>query len=185
MRKFIRVNHKIRVPQVRCVGAAGEQVGIISTSDALRLAQAAGLDLVEIAPNAEPPVCRILDYGKYQYEEHQREKLARKRQGSTVLKEMKFHSNVEEHDYQTKLRHILEFLEKGHRVKATLVFRGRENEHRDLGYAVFNRLIKDCEVQGISESPPRLFGHMLVLMFRPQQSKQDKKPAGKPEAAAS
>jgi len=135
----------------------------------MRLADSRGLDLVEISPNANPPVCRIMNFGKYRYEESRKEKQARKHQASTVVKEMKFHVNVEEHDYRTKLNHILEFLKKGHRVKASLRFRGRENEHRELGYALINRLIKDCEALGVSESPPRMFGNNLMIMLRPQK----------------
>ena len=153
--------------QIRCISDTGEQLGVISTSDALRLAEARGMDLVEISPSANPPVCRIMNFGKYRYEESRKEKMARKHQASTVVKEMKFHANVEEHDYHTKLVHIQEFLKKGHRVKASLLFRGRENEHRDLGFALINRLIKDCEPIGVAESPPRLFGNNLVTLLRP------------------
>jgi translation initiation factor IF-3 len=155
------------VLQVRCISPTGEQLGVISTSDAMRQAEAAGLDLVEISPNANPPVCRIMNFGKYRYEESRKEKLARKHQASTVVKEIKFHVNVEEHDYQTKLHHIQEFLQKGHRVKASLLFRGRENEHRDLGFALINRLIKDCEAVGHAEAPPRMFGNNLLTMLQP------------------
>lgn len=126
-----------------------------------------GLDLVEISPHTNPPVCRIMNFGKYRYEESRREKLARKHQASTTVKEMKFHMNVEDHDYQTKLHHILEFLQKGHRVKTSLLFRGRENEHREIGFALFSRLTKDCEIQGVPEMPPRLFGNNLVMLLRP------------------
>ncbi len=153
--------------QVRCISDTGEQLGVISTSDAMRLAEARGLDLVEISPTANPPVCRIMNFGKYRYEESRKEKMARKHQAATVVKEMKFHVNVEEHDYQTKLNHIREFLTRGHRVKASLLFRGRENEHRDLGYALMNRMIKDCEALGVAETPPRMFGNNLIIMLRP------------------
>ncbi|MBU4198700.1 MAG: translation initiation factor IF-3 [Verrucomicrobia bacterium] len=156
--------------QIRCISDTGEQLGVISTSDAMRLAEARGMDLVEISPTANPPVCRIMNFGKYRYEESRKEKLARKHQSSTVVKEMKFHVNVEEHDYQTKLNHIIEFLKKNHRVKASLLFRGRENEHRDLGYAMMNRLIKDCEPVGSAEAPPRMFGNNLMIMLRPAKS---------------
>lgn len=164
----VRVNNRIRVPQVRCIAANGEMLGVISTSEALKTAFASGLDLVEISPAANPPVCRIMNFGKYKYEESRKEKMARRQQTSVVLKEMKFHANVEENDYQTKLRHIREFLEKGHRVKASLMFRGRENEHREIGFELFKRLVKDCEPAGVSEMPPKLFGNNLVLLLRAQ-----------------
>jgi len=168
IRTFVRVNNRIRVPQVRCIGANGEMLGVISTSEALKTAFAVGLDLVEISPDAKPPVCRIMNFGKYKYEESRREKQARRQQSTVLLKEMKFHANVEEHDYQTKLRHIQEFLQKGHRVKASLMFRGRENEHRDLGFELFKRLSKDCAPYGVAESAPRLMGNNLMLMIRGQ-----------------
>lgn len=153
--------------QIRCISDTGEQLGLISTSDALRLAGDRELDLVEVSPHAKPPVCRIMDFGKYRYEESRKDKLAKKHQGSTVIKEIKFHVNVEDHDYRTKLTHIQEFLQKGHRIKVSLMFRGRENEHRDLGYNLINRLIKDCEAVGVAESPPRMFGNNMVTIIRP------------------
>ena len=157
-------------------------LGVISTSEALKLAFASGLDLVEISPTANPPVCRIMNFGKFKYEESRKEKMERRQQAGTTVKEMKFHANVEEHDYQTKLRHIHEFLEKGHRVKASLMFRGRENEHRDIGFELFKRLIKDCDPLGVSEVPPRLFGNNLILLLRPQNS--GKKPEAPPKPAS-
>lgn len=160
------------------IGADGKQVGVLTTSEAIRMAESHGLDLVEISPTAVPPVCRIMDYGKFKYEENQREKQARKNQVSVILKEVKFHSNVDDHDFETKANHIRGFLEKGHRVKTSLFFRGRENEHRDLGYKLFTRLIKDCESCGAPEAPPRLFGNNLVVMFR---SIKGAKPESKPE----
>jgi translation initiation factor IF-3 len=135
----------------------------------LKLALSKNLDLVEISPNANPPVCRIMNFGKFRYEESRREKLARKHQVQVLLKEMKFHANVENHDYLTKMHHIHSFLEKGCRVKVSLLFRGRENEHRELGYGLFNRLIKDCEDIGAPESSPRLFGNNLIMLLHPQR----------------
>jgi translation initiation factor IF-3 len=144
IRTSTRVNYRIRVPEVRCISDTGEQIGIIATGEALKLALSNDLDLVEISPNANPPVCRIMNFGKFRYEESRRDKMARKHQVRVELKEMKFHANVEDHDYCTKMHHIRAFLEKGCRVKTSLLFRGRENEHRELGYGVFTRLIKDC-----------------------------------------
>ena len=168
IRTSTRVNNRIRVPQVRCISDTGEQIGIIATGDALKLALSKDLDLVEISPNANPPVCRIMNFGKFRYEESRRDKLARKHQVQVDLKEMKFHANVEDHDYCTKMQHIRAFLEKGCRVKTSLLFRGRENEHRELGYGLFTRLIKDCADLGAPESGPRLFGHNLVMLLHPQ-----------------
>ena len=180
------MNNRIRVPQVRCISDTGEQIGIIATGEALKLALAKDLDLVEISPNANPPVCRIMNFGKFRYEESRRDKLARKHQVQVMLKEMKFHANVEDHDYCTKMHHIREFLQKGHRVKTSLLFRGRENEHRDLGYSLFTRLIKDCADIGAPESGPRLFGNNLVMLLHPQHSKPGSEPSAsaKPPAPA-
>jgi len=182
----VRVNNRIRVPQVRCIGMNGEMLGVIPTSEALKRAFAAGVDLVEISPSANPPVCRIMNFGKFKYEESRKEKMARKQQAGGQLKEVKFHANTEEHDYQTKLRHIHEFLAKGHRVKSSLMFRGRENEHRDLGFELFKRLIKDCEAAGVAEFPPKLMGNNLMLLLRPQsgpkKTETSPQPAGQPQA---
>ena len=156
--------------QVRCISANNEMLGIMSTSEALKMALGSGLDLVEISPDARPPVCRIMDFGKYKYEESRKEKLGRRQPAGAVLKEMKFHANVEDHDYQTKLRHIHEFLKKGYRVKASLMFRGRENEHRELGFELFKRLIKDCEALGAPEFQPRLLGNNLFVLLRAQHA---------------
>lgn len=131
--------------------------------------------MVEISPRAKPPVCRVMNFGKYRYEESRKQKLARKHQVSTTVKEIKFHVNVEEHDYGVKLAHIRSFLEKGHRVKASLMFRGRENRHRELGFSILNRLAKDCEGVGIPEATPRLFGNHLVMMVRSQRGTKDAK----------
>ncbi len=164
-RSFVRVNLKIRVPQVRCVGSDGEMLGVMKTSEAMRLASAAGQDLVEISPNAEPPVCRIMDFGQYRYQESMKRKQTRKQQVNRQVKEIKFHANVAEHDYQTKLNHIRKFLEKGHKVKVSLMFRGRENAHRELGFDVINKTIKDCEDIAVVDSQPRLMGRSIICML--------------------
>ena len=147
----------------------------------MKLALSRNLDLVEISPNANPPVCRIMNFGKYKYEESRKNKLARKHQAQVLLKEMKFHANVEDHDYRTKTSHIRDFLQKGHRVKASLLFRGRENEHRDLGYALFERLIKDCADIGAPESSPRLLGNNLVILLHPIQGAKGGTAQAKPQ----
>ena len=145
---------------------------MVPTREALNLAQQRGLDLVEISPNAQPPVCRVMDFGKYKFEIAKKEKQARKSQSNTKVKEVKFHTNVEENDYQTKLRHIHEFLGEGHRVKVSLMFRGRENAHQELGYELVRRVIVDCQAIGISDKEPQKMGRFLNLMIAPR-------PAGK------
>ena len=147
------------------------------------MAESQRLDLVEISPNANPPVCRIMDYGKYKYEESRKEKQARKNQANVALKEVKFHANVDEHDYQTKLKHILGFLEKGHRVKTSLYFRGRENEHRHLGFELFKRMEQDVAGKGAIETPSRLFGNNLVMLLRPARAGSDSRPQRPPSDA--
>jgi translation initiation factor IF-3 len=149
-------------------------LGVIPTQQAKGLASQCQLDLVEVSPNADPPVCRIMDYGKYRYEEQRKERLAKKRQHNLSLKEIKFHANVEEHDYQTKLSHIREFLGKGHKVKISLFFRGRENAHRDLGFQVIERVTKDCEPIATVESRPRLIGRGIFGVLSPIAPKPSK-----------
>jgi translation initiation factor IF-3 len=155
------------VPEVRCVSENGDQLGTMPTSKALTLAMSKGLDLVEIAPNANPPVCKIINFGKYKYELARKEKETRKHQTPAVVKEIKFHPNVEEHDYQTKLRHIKEFLSKGYRVKVSVMFRGRENEHRELGYHLIQRSMEELANESIVEAQPKMLGNMLVMVLRP------------------
>lgn len=128
-----------------------------------------GLDLVEVSPTAKPPVCRIMDYGKYKYEQEKKQRQAKKHQAATKMKEIKFHANVAEHDYQTKLRHAREFLEAGHRVKFSLYFRGRENAHRDLGFELMNRVIEDLKETGTVEQTPRMMGRTLFMLMCPSQ----------------
>jgi len=174
------------VPNVRLVGANGEMLGVMATRDAQRLADDQGMDLVEISPNAEPPVCKIMDFGKFRYEESIRQKQARKNASRVQLKEVKFHAGVEENDLQTKLRHIRDFIGEGHKVKLTLQYRGRENAHKELGMQVVNRVIKEVEEVAAVEQPPRLLGRVLgcVLMPRPAKPVPGKvahPPAGAPK----
>jgi translation initiation factor IF-3 len=165
IRTLIRANLKIKVPKVRCINADGAMLGVVDTRDALRMANEQGLDLVEISPNADPPVCRIMDFGKFRYQESVKEKQARKHQHQLSVKEIKFHANIGDHDYQTKMNHIRGFLEKGHRVKITLVFRGREMAHRELGTAVVDRVVKDCADIGMVEVPPKQIGRIITGMI--------------------
>ena len=175
------MNNKIRVPEIRCIDAEGQQVGIMSTRDALMMAQKLNLDLVEIAPQAQPPVCRIMDFGKYKYEQEKKEKSAKKHQGSYKVKEVQFHPNVGEHDYQTKVRHCREFLEEGHRVKIALFFRGRESAHQELGFQVINRVMGDVQDICMPEQAPKLMGRAIFMLLTPKPSTKLK---GKAEAPA-
>ena len=147
----------------------------MKTSDAFRMAQSHGLDLVEISPHAKPPVCRIMDFGKFRYQENRKEKMAKKHQIATTRKEIKFHVNVDENDYTVKLNRIHEFLKKGHHVKTSIMFRGRENEHRDFGFKLMERIIKDCEELGVPEAKPKLFGRLMVMMLRAQNNEKQAK----------
>lgn len=155
------------MPSVRLLDPDGNQIGIVSTFDALNKARQYQLDLVEIAPTAQPPVCRIMDFGKYKFELAKKEKEARKHQAGQRVKEVKFHPNVEDHDYQTKLRHIREFLADGHRVKASLMFRGREQVHKELGHQLMHRLMKDVEDVARIERTPEELGRFIFMMIAP------------------
>jgi translation initiation factor IF-3 len=146
-------------------------IGVMTTGEALKLAQTNGLDLVEVSPNAEPPVCRVMDFGKFMYEENRKQKLARKNQHNLVVKEMKFHANVGDHDYQTKVGHIKEFLANGHKVKISLTFRGRENIHRELGFEVMNHVTKDCADFSTLEQAPKLMGRGIIAMLGVKSAK--------------
>ena len=152
-------------------------LGVITTREALKLAQDEGLDLVEVSPNADPPVCRIMDFGKFKYQESLREKQARKHQHSVVVKEMKFHANVGEHDYETKVTHTRDFLEKGFKVKISLTFRGRENAHRELGFEVINHVLKDCDDVAVVEMVPRMMGHSIVALLGAKRHTPAEQPA--------
>jgi len=156
---------------VRCVDADGSMLGIIETSRARALATERGLDLVEISPKADPPVCRIMDFGKFRYEEGRKERLARKRQQSHAVKEVKFRPNVGDHDYQTKVNHLRDFLSKGHKVKLTLMFRGREHAHRDLGFQLLERVIKDSEDISSVDMAPRMMGRSCVALLSSRVAK--------------
>jgi len=165
---FVRKNDRIRVREVRLIGVDGKQIGIVSRDEALELAKKAGLDLVEISANARPPVCRILDFGKYMYELSKRQK-ENKSKGSTAgkVKEVKFRVRIEEHDYMTKLRHAEEFLWKGNKVKLSLMFRGREMEHQELGVEVLQRAARDLEHIASADTEPRKAGRHVSAVLSP------------------
>jgi len=164
-----RRNDDIRAPQVRVIDAEGEQAGIMPREEALAVAQAAGMDLVEIQPNAEPPVCRVMDFGKFRFEQQKKQNAAKKKQKQTQVKEMKFRPATEEADYQVKLRAILRFLEEGDRVKINLRFRGREMAHQELGLVMLQRLEKDLEEEASIEQRPRMEGRVMNMMIAPKK----------------
>jgi translation initiation factor IF-3 len=152
---------------VRLVGADGAQVGIVSIQDALQQAGASDLDLVEVAPQANPPVCRIMDYGKYKYERALRQKEARKKQIRIEVKEIKFRPKIDRHDYETKKGHVIRFLNAGNRVKVTIMFRGREMAHTELGQRILDRLIEDLDGLATVEQPSKLDGRNMVMVLAP------------------
>ena len=162
----MRVNHRIRVKEVRVVGDAGEQLGVMTVPDALKRAEEAGLDLVEVAPTAAPPVCRIIDYSRYKYEQEKREKEARKKQKIVHIKELRLGPKNGEHDYQFKLRHLEDFLKRGDKVKVTMMFRGREMTHTDIGRKMLERLASDISSIGEIEESPRLEGRIISMVVK-------------------
>jgi translation initiation factor IF-3 len=179
------MNERIRAREIRVIDADGNQLGIMVPFDALKRAREQNLDLVEISPNAAPPVCRIMDYGKYLYEQEKKERAAKKHQKQIVLKEVKFSVNVDEHDYVTKRNHVLRFLAEGDKVKGSLRFRGREMAHQNLGREVLDRLVKDVGDKGIVEFRPRMEGNTMHVILAPpkQATGGGKKPDQKPQEA--
>ncbi|HET6933411.1 MAG TPA: translation initiation factor IF-3 [Candidatus Angelobacter sp.] len=180
------MNDRIRAREIRVIDADGNQLGIMAPYDAIKRAREQNLDLVEISPNAAPPVCRIMDYGKFLYEQEKKERAAKKNQKQIVLKEVKFSVNVDEHDYVTKRNHVLRFLDEGDKVKASLRFRGREMAHQNLGREVLDRLVREVGDKGIVEFRPRMEGNtMHVILAPPKQvpgsKKQEQKPAQQPQ----
>ncbi len=167
----------MRAPQVRLIGADGSQVGIVTREQALGRAEDAGLDLVEVAPNADPPVCKIMDYGKFKYQESIRAKEARKKQGHQQVKEIRFGPKVATHDYETKRNRVAEFLGDGHRVKVSVRFKGREMHHTELGVALLRRLSEDLQDIGTVEVEGKLDGRIMTMMFSPAKKKAGAKHA--------
>jgi translation initiation factor IF-3 len=163
-----RVNALIRVPEVRVIGAEGEQLGVIKTSDAIRQAKEVGLDLVEVAPNSAPPVCRIMDYGKFKYEQSKKEHKIRQHQKSTQVKEIKLRPRTDRHDLETKVRQILGFLAEGNKTKVTVMFRGREMANQELGRATMTKVLEEIKDAGLIESPPRMEGRNLYMIVAPK-----------------
>ncbi|AVX21236.1 MAG: translation initiation factor IF-3 [Bacillota bacterium] len=165
----MRINEEIRVKEVRVVDENGEQLGIMPIKDALRIAAERNLDLVEVAPTAKPPVCRIMDYGKYRYEQSKREKEARKKQKVISVKEIKLRPSIEQHDFEVKANHVLRFLKDGDKVKATIMFRGREITHPELGQQLLERLADYVRDYAVVERAPKVEGRNMIMILAPKQ----------------
>jgi translation initiation factor IF-3 len=157
------------VPEVRLVGPNGEQVGIVRIDDALRLAQEADLDLVEVAPTARPPVCKLMDFGKFKYENAQKARETRRNQTNTIIKEMKLRPKIDSHDYETKKGHVERFLKSGDKVKVTIMFRGREQSRPELGFRLLQRLAEDVQELGFVESAPKQDGRNMIMVVAPHR----------------
>lgn len=175
-----RINQRIRVPEVRLVGPDGAALGVVPTTEAQARARAAGLDLVEISPTARPPVCKIMDYGKYRYEQSKKAKESKRNAAVTKVKEVQLHPSVGENDYGVKLRQLKSFLGDGFRVKVVLFFRGRENAHKELGFDLMNRVLMDSRDVGVVEQAPKLLGRNIQMTLIPNT----KKGGGTPKAPA-
>jgi len=164
----LRINHRIRVPEVRVIGDDGEQMGVLPTHEALRAAEAQGLDLVEISPRAFPPVCRIMDYGKYKYEQAKKKQQARKHASTVEIKEIKFRPKTEGHDMDFKVKHVRRFLEEGNKVRLVIVFRGREITHPQTGVNVLNRVVEATADLCTVEVNPNMEGRRMVMILAPK-----------------
>jgi translation initiation factor IF-3 len=175
------VNRRIRVPEVRLIDEDGGQVGVVPTKEALARAEELGLDLVEVAPTAKPPVCRIMDFGKYLYEQRKRQKEARKGQTGGLVKEIKISSKIEAHDINFKISHIKKFLEQKNRVKVTVVFRGREVSHSERGRGLLDRIIGLLDGYATVENPPSLEGRHMTMLLGPAKNAPAKKADAGPE----
>ncbi|MBS0654691.1 MAG: translation initiation factor IF-3 [Verrucomicrobia bacterium] len=170
----MRVNHDIRAPKLRVISATGEQLGVLSFHEALSLAQQQGLDLVEVVAKEVPPVCKIIDYGKFRYDQTKREKESKKSQHQVKVKELKVSPNISEHDLDVKLRHAREFLEAGNKVKISCLFRGREMMHPEFGERLFDKIKQVLEDLAIIEVPAKMFGRMLSMILAPGAKKKGK-----------
>jgi translation initiation factor IF-3 len=177
-----RINERIRVPEVRLIGDDGEQVGVVSRDDALKYAQERDLDLVEVAPEAKPPVCRVLDYSKYKYEQEQKAKAARKHQQQVTVREIKLRPKIAKRDYETKKGHVERFLRGQNKVKVTIMFRGREMSHPERGEALLKRLADDVAELGTIEQHPSQDGRNMTMMLGPVKQRSDGQQPAKAEA---
>ncbi|MCF7908393.1 MAG: translation initiation factor IF-3 [Candidatus Omnitrophica bacterium] len=166
--KYVRVNHRVLAKTVRVVGPEGEQLGVFPRDMALKKAEEFELDLVEVAPQADPPVCRIIDFSKYKYEQEKREREVKKHQKQTQLKEIRISPRIGTHDYEIKLKHVKEFLEKKHKVRIKMWFRGREIAHKDIGTRLIGKLLKDVEPISRVDREPHMLGKTMVLILSPR-----------------
>jgi translation initiation factor IF-3 len=172
--KTARTNEGIRVREVRLIDGEGNQVGVVATEEALRMAREQGYDLVEVAPAARPPVCRIMDFGKFMYQQKKKSHDSKKKQKQFQVKEVKFRPNIDDHDYDVKLRNALRFLEEGDKVKATVQFRGREMSKPELGLSLMRRLAADIADRGVQESTPEMAGNRMHLIFGPGKKEKER-----------
>jgi translation initiation factor IF-3 len=172
IKRFIRINEKIRVPEVRLIGPESDQLGVVAIEKALELANQHSLDLVEVAPQANPPVCRIMDFSKFKYDQEKKEREAKKHQRQSRLKEIRLHPNIDEHDYQVKVKQALGFLLKKDRVKVDLFFKGRQIEHMDLGRKILDKFIIDTQGEGQIEKEPALEGRVMTFIVAPKKGKE-------------
>lgn len=185
IQQFVRVNQRIRAREVRVIGPEGKQLGVMLTSQALGLAQQVGMDVVEIAPNANPPVVKIVEYGKFKYELEKKEREARKHQHADKLKEIKLRLNIDEHDYETKLNHMRTFLQDGIKVKVSLFFRGREQAHPEFGDQLMQRVVNDLNGVSHVDVPPKMQGRSIHMLLGPVRGAgQKQKPSPPPAKAA-
>lgn len=168
IKKFIRVNERIRVPSVRLIGAEGNQLGVVSIQKANEIALQSELDLVEVAPMANPPVCRIMDFSKFKYDQEKKEREAKKHQKQGKLKEIRLKPNIDDHDYGIKLKQVVSFLNKKEKVKVNLFFKGRQMEHLDLGKKILERVMADTQAAGDVEKMPNLEGRIMSLVIAPK-----------------
>src|SRR3982751_2888800 len=178
-----RINDRIRVPEVRLIGDDGQQVGVVKTDQALRSAQERDLDLVEVAPDARPPVCRVLDYSKYKYEQEQKAKAARRHQKQVNVREIKLRPKIAQNDYETKRNHVVRFLKGDDRVKVTIMFRGREQTHPERGERLLMRLAEDVAELGTVEQMPQQDGRNMTMLLAPVKRKEEAENGAAPEAA--
>lgn len=162
------MNHDISVDKIRCIDPEGEMLGVMTVQEGIRRAEEFGLDLVEVSPNADPPVCKILDYGKYKYEAQKKKNEAKKKQKVIEIKEIKLRPNIDEHDFQVKMKNVRKFIGEGDKVKVTMRFRGREMAHQDLGMDVLNRVRDEMEEAAKVESYPRMEGRQMIMVIAPR-----------------
>lgn len=180
-----RINEDIRATEIRVISDSGEQLGILTVREALKHSEAVGLDLVEVSPNAKPPVCRIMDYGKYKFEIQKKAKQAKAKQHVIKVKEIKFHPKTDANDYAYRLKHAIEFLEKGYKVKATVVFRGREMAHKEYGKRLLDQMNQDLEEHADKELDAKMEGNNMTSIYIPAKKSSKKKNVQQPEAGES